>query len=85
MMNNVTTYVSLIFSILVLCIIAILGYNKQAKDQLMAKDIQAAISKGVNPIVIRCAYAAEDDRICLVYAATHGEDRRVDMMKAAVK
>lgn len=37
--------------------------------QQMSKDVQAALAKGVDPIVIRCAYADENDQICIIRAA----------------
>lgn len=52
----------------------------QLKSQLMAKDVQSALEKGVNPIAVRCAYASENDRICLVYAATRSSDKSVEMV-----
>lgn len=53
----------------------------QHKTEMMSKDIEAALNKGVDPLTIRCAYADEDDKICLVHSAARGADKRVDMIK----
>jgi hypothetical protein len=39
------------------------------RDELMAKNIETAISKGVDPLAVRCSYAASTDQICIMYAA----------------
>lgn len=38
---------------------------------LMSKNIDNAITKGVDPISIRCSYADSRDMICVAYAASH--------------
>ena len=72
--------VSIVASIAVIAAAAIaaVGYHGHQRDLLMSKDIQVAMEKGINPIVIRCAYASEQDRICLVYAATRGTPPQVE-------
>ena len=66
-------------AVVVIAAISATAYNSRVKDELMAKDIQTAMEKGVNPMVIRCAYSSEDDRICLIYTATRGDETRVDL------
>ena len=39
------------------------------RDELMAKNIEMAISKGVDPLAVRCSYASSADQICIMYAA----------------
>lgn len=39
------------------------------RDELMAKNIETAISKGVDPLAVRCSYASSTDQICIMYAA----------------
>lgn len=79
-------YLAAMISIVVVAIAAIsaAAYTSLTRNQLMAKDLQVALDKGVNPIVIRCAYADEGDRICLVYAAG-GDERRVTMLHKTTK
>jgi len=36
---------------------------------LMAKNIDGAIAKDLDPLSVRCSYARSDDTICAVYAA----------------
>lgn len=36
---------------------------------LMAKNIDSAIVKDLDPLSVRCSYARSDDTICAVYAA----------------
>jgi hypothetical protein len=38
---------------------------------IMAKNIDNAINKGIDPITVRCAYAPATDNVCLAYAITH--------------
>lgn len=81
-MNDTSKHVVAIISsivIITVAAIAAVAYSSQTRHQLMAKDIQTALDKGVNPIVIRCAYADEGDRICLVYAASRGTGEKVEM------
>lgn len=82
-MNDTTKIVmTLITAVTVLTSVGVtaVGYSSYARGQLMAKDVQSALDKGFNPIVVRCAYADEGDRICLVYAASRGDEKKVDVM-----
>jgi hypothetical protein len=36
---------------------------------LMAKNIDNAIGKGINPMSVRCSYVRGDDPICIAFAA----------------
>lgn len=36
--------------------------------QLMANNIDNAIAKGIDPMMVRCAYAPSTDNICVAYA-----------------
>jgi peptidoglycan/LPS O-acetylase OafA/YrhL len=37
--------------------------------RLMAANIENAISKGIDPLSVRCSYAKSDDIICVAYAS----------------
>jgi hypothetical protein len=36
---------------------------------LMAKNIDNAIAKGINPMAVRCSYVRGDDPICIAFAS----------------
>ena len=40
---------------------------------LMAKNIDAAIAKGLDPVSVRCSYVTNTDTICVAYAAAQGK------------
>ena len=40
---------------------------------LMAKNIDNAIAKGINPMSVRCSYVRGDDPICIAFAAKSEE------------
>lgn len=42
------------------------------EQELMSKNIERAIEKGIDPIAVRCSYANANDRVCLAYSITHG-------------
>ena len=46
----------------------------QVNDRvLMSRNIQEAISKGIDPISVRCSYSRIDDPVCIVFATTKNE------------
>lgn len=53
-----------IFICLVLCFT---GYTINDRI-LMSKNIEQAISKGVDPLSVKCAYTTNPDAICITYA-----------------
>lgn len=60
------------FSITVVLLAAIIStcmyYLNDRK--LMAANIENAITKGIDPLSVRCSYARDYDVICVAYAAT---------------
>ena len=40
---------------------------------LMAKNIQDAIAKEIDPLSVRCSYARGDDTVCIAFAARKNE------------
>lgn len=38
------------------------------ENNLMSQNIQDAMAKGIDPLSVRCTYAADTDNICLAYA-----------------
>jgi len=53
---------------LILVIILAFWNFKITESNLMSKNIQDAMSKGIDPLSVRCTYAADTDNICLAYA-----------------
>jgi hypothetical protein len=62
---------SLCITSMILSGIIALGYYHVNDRKLMAENIEAAISKGVDPISVRCSYAKSDDIICVAFATSH--------------
>ena len=68
-MNIKQTYVYFggVVALLFISILAFWNY-KVNENTLMSKNIQDAMSKGIDPLSVRCTYAADTDNICLAYA-----------------
>jgi hypothetical protein len=63
---------AIIFSLTVIVIsfivaVCIYGLNER---KLMASNIENAISRGIDPLSVRCSYARGDDIICVTHAAS---------------
>ena len=59
-------------SVIVVIITAIIGgivYNVNDRNN-MAKNIESAINRGVDPLSVKCAYETGSNPICITYAAT---------------
>jgi hypothetical protein len=41
------------------------------ENRLKSANIESAISKGIDPMAVRCAYAGERDVVCVAYSASH--------------
>ena len=50
----------------IIAAICIYGLNDR---KLMAANIENAISKGIDPLTVRCSYAKSDDIVCIAHAA----------------
>ena len=58
---------------LVLLFIVIGSIHYYVNDRnLMAANIQQAISAGINPLTVRCSYARTDDAVCVAYSFSGG-------------
>ena len=56
---------------IVLCtLIVSTGFYNINDRNNMAKNIEAAIAKGVDPVSVKCAYETNINAICITYAAT---------------
>lgn len=56
---------------IVLCttVISAFMFNTNSQNN-MAKNIEAAIAKGVDPVSVKCAYETGYNAVCITYAAT---------------
>lgn len=64
--------------ILILTLIAAFWNYKINENNLMSQNIQNAMAKGIDPLSVRCTYAADTDNICLAYAL-RSRDHNVDI------
>jgi hypothetical protein len=61
------------FAIITISLALIVGHystsSSNKRDELMSKNIETAIGKGVDPMAVRCSYSTSTDQICIMYAA----------------
>ena len=58
---------AVIAGLIVVIILAFWNF-KINENNLMSQNIQNAMSKGIDPLSVRCTYAPDTDNICLAYA-----------------
>jgi len=68
--SNNGLYIALCVMVATAC--ATLFFMFLTEKELMSKNIERAIEKGIDPIAVRCSYANADDKVCLAYSITHG-------------
>jgi len=61
-----------IAALIFVVILAFWNY-KINENALMSKNINEAMTKGIDPLSVRCTYAADTDNICLAYALRNRE------------
>lgn len=64
--------ITLIVCFTIVIISTILGaflYNANDRNN-MAKNIEAAINKGIDPLSVKCAYDSSSSSTCITYAVT---------------
>jgi hypothetical protein len=59
-------------TIVLLSIVAAVGFYELNDRKLMAANIENAISKGIDPLTVRCSYVRDYDTICIAHAAASG-------------
>ena len=61
-----------IICVTLISLASVFGYGHYSITDrgLMSQNIDSAISKGVDPLSVRCSYAKSDDIICVAYAAS---------------
>jgi hypothetical protein len=65
--EQVNIFFGCVAALIFIVILAFWNY-KINENNLMSKNIQDAMSKGIDPLSVRCTYAADTDNICLAYA-----------------
>ena len=65
-LSSITTTSITLVLLSIVTAICIYGLNDR---KLMAANIENAISKGIDPLTVRCSYAKSDDIICIAHAA----------------
>jgi hypothetical protein len=69
MEKNFITVVVSIMILLCTIIVSYAFYNVNDRNN-MAKNIESAIQKGIDPLSVKCAYETNINAICITYAAT---------------
>lgn len=69
-MNYATISYIISATIIFLSGIISLSYYSINSKNLMAKNIDSAIARGIDPISVRCSYADSKDIICIAHAAS---------------
>ena len=57
------------FTLIAISIIGSLSYYNINDRKLMSTNITDAVSKGIDPLSVRCTYAVGYDVVCVAYAA----------------
>jgi len=65
-------------AVLILVVILAFWNYKINENTLMSKNINEAMTKGIDPLSVRCTYAADTDNICLAYAL-HSREHNTDI------
>ena len=68
MIDEFKIYTIAVASVVLSAILGISVYHITDRN-LMAKNIDNAIAKGINPMSVRCSYVRGDDPICIAFAA----------------
>ena len=56
-------------SLVVMTLIGCITYYNYNQTQAIKSNIETAISKGIDPLSVRCAYTNSQDTVCVAYAA----------------
>jgi hypothetical protein len=59
-------------TIVLLSIVAAVGFYALNDRKLMSANIENAIAKGIDPLTVRCSYVRDYDTICIAHAAASG-------------
>jgi hypothetical protein len=56
-------------SLMIMTLISCITYYNYNQTQAIKSNIETAISKGIDPLSVRCAYSNSQDTVCVAYAA----------------
>ena len=73
--SNIITILCL-SGLLVMVLFAFTTYKMRDRE-LMSKNINEAISKGIDPLTVRCSYASETDNICVAFASIQQKQQEI--------
>jgi len=73
--SNIITILCL-SGLLVMVLFAFTTYKMKDRE-LMSKNINEAISKGIDPLTVRCSYASETDNICVAFASIQQKQQEI--------
>ena len=70
-LSSITTVsvISVSTTLVLLSIIAAICMYGLNDRKLMAANIENAITKGIDPLAVRCSYAKSDDIVCIAHAS----------------
>jgi hypothetical protein len=60
-------------TICALALFAAITFFHYTESNLMARNIESAIEKGIDPLSVRCSYAKQNDTICIVFASKQSQ------------
>ena len=68
-LKDIKTLVIALATVIVSVVIGITYYNVNDRI-LMSRNIDSAITKGLDPISVRCSFVTNTDTVCVAYAAS---------------
>mgnify|MGYP003336112237 FL=1 len=68
--NYSSTFITVVVCIMIMCMTGIISVSLNYINDRnnMAKNIESAISKGVDPLSVKCAYETNPTATCISYA-----------------
>lgn len=73
--SNIVTILCL-SGLLAMVLFAFTTYKLKDRE-LMSKNINEAITKGIDPLTVRCSYASETDNICVAFASIQQKQQEI--------
>jgi hypothetical protein len=75
MKENSSSFITVMVCLMIVAMTAIVSfYLNQLNDRNnMAKNIESAIAKGVDPLSVKCAYETNPTATCITYSMTHNQ------------
>lgn len=69
-MNSNSTFITIVVCVMIMCMTGIISVSLNYINDRnnMAKNVEAAINKGVDPLAVKCAYETNPTATCISYA-----------------